>query len=234
MISITPRARRRACGVVLAGFLLGAVGCSSTDGSPPATTLVSIATTSSTAVAATTASTTPSTVPTIAVVDPNAALQQGLAALAAGYHFSSSVSVNGTQSLLAEGDRIGDASRLLLTGDGGTVQYIIIPDGSYAQPEGGEWSLLDVPPATSDPIVALQSPVSAITLPTADGSVAVRATVTAVSLGITADGNVDVDVLLVNGTIAQITYATAVEGGTAQVVTTISPVADPTPITAPI
>ena len=51
---------------------------------------------------------------------------------------------------------------------------------------------------------------------------------------INAEGNVDVLVALANGAITQITYTAAVDGGTAQVVTTISAVVDPTPIVAPI
>ena len=66
------------------------------------------------------------------------------------------------------------------------------------------------------------------------GTVVVQATVTAVSLGITADGNVDVQVRLVGGVITQITYTAPLDGGTAQVVTTISAVVDTTPIVAPI
>ena len=62
----------------------------------------------------------------------------------------------------------------------------------------------------------------------------VQTTVTAVSLGIATEGNVDVQVLLIGGVITQITYAAAVEGGTAEVVTLISAVSDPTPIVAPI
>lgn len=225
---------------MLAASVLALAACSDsassstepTSAGAPATT----ATTNTTAVQATI----PATTTTIAVtappvtVDPASALQQGLAALAAGYHFSSVVTVNGVQSLAADGDRIGDASRMVLTGDGGTVEYIIVPEGSYAHPEGGEWSVLDVEPATSDPIAALSTPVAVALLPTTDGSVVVRATVSAVSLGVAAEGNVDVDVVIVNGAITQLSYSSAVEGGTAQVVTTVGAVVDATPIVAPI
>lgn len=220
---------------MLAASVLALAACSDTTSSSPEPTTSAPATTT-TAVQLTI----PSTTTTVAVttppvtVDPTSALQQGLAALAAGYHFSSVVTVNGAQSLVADGDRIGDASRMVLTGDGGTVEYVIVPEGSYAHPEGGEWSVLDVDPATSDPIVALTTPVAVALLPTTDGSVAVRATVSAVSLGVAAEGNVDVDVIIVNGAITQLSYSSAVEGGTAQVVTTIGPVVDTTPIVAPI
>lgn len=224
---------------MLAASVLAFTACSDTASSSTEASTSVVPTTFVTVAPSTTIATTapPTTVAATAppvTVDPGSALQQGLAALAAGYHFSSIVTVNGVQSLQADGDRVGDASRLVLTGDGGTVEYIIVPAGSYAHPEGGDWSQLDVDPATSDPIVALATPVAVALLPTTDGSVAVRATVAAVSLGVAADGNVDVDVVLVNGAITQVSYSTAVEGGTAQVVTTVGAVVDPSPIVPPI
>ena len=231
MIATTARVRLLARGAALAAFMLLASACS-TDATTTQSTMPVLTATSSV-----TATTPATTVPVNApegTIDPAGGLQQALAALSTGYHFSSVVLVNGTQSLAADGDRVGDASRLVLTGDGGTVAYIITPEGSYAQPENGEWSVLDVAPATSDPITALYTPTAVALLPTADGSVVVRVTVSAVSLGIAADGNVDVDVTLAGDAITQISYTAAVDGGTAQVVTTISAVVDATPIVAPI
>lgn len=222
---------------MLAASVLALTACSDSTSSSTEPTPTSPPAATTTVVQLTIPPTTPTTVAATAppvTVDPRSALQQGLAALAAGYHFASVVTVNGAQSLTAEGDRVGDASRMVLSGDGGTVEYVIVPEGSYAHPEGGEWSLLDVDPATADPIVALTAPAAVALLPTADGSVAVRATVSAVSLGVAAEGNVDVDVVIINGAITQVSYASAIEGGTAQVVTTIGPVVDATPIVAPI
>ena len=230
MIATTARVRLLARGVALAAFVLLASACS-TDATTTQSTMPVLATTSVPAIAP--ATTVAVTAPVV-TLDPASGLQQGLAALSTGYHFSSVVTVNGTQSLAADGDRIGDASRLVLTGDGGSVAYIITPEASYAQPENGEWSVLDVAPATSDPITALYTPTAVALLPTADGSVVVRVTVNAVSLGIAADGNVDVDVTLAGGAITQISYTAAVDGGTAQVVTIIGAVVDATPIVAPI
>ena len=230
MIATTARVRLLARGVALAASVLLASACS-TDATTTQSTMPVLAATS---VPATTPATTVAVTAPVVTIDPASGLQQGLAALSTGYHFSSVVTVNGTQSLAADGDRIGDASRLVLTGDGGSVAYIITPEASYAQPENGEWSVLDVAPATSDPITALYTPTAVALLPTADGSVVVRVTVNAVSLGIAADGNVDVDVTLAGGAITQISYTAALDGGTAQVVTIIGAVVDATPIVAPI
>ena len=236
MTSRTLRVRSLTRAAALAAVLACAAACSSgsstssslAETSSSVSTSVAVATETAVVATATVSATTPVT------IDANGALQTGLAALTGGYHFSSTVTVNGTPTLTAEGDRIESSSSLILSGEGGTVSYIVTPEASFAQPEGGDWSQLDVAPATSDPIAALLAPVSVATIPTTDGTVMVRATVTALSLGIAAEGNVEVQVLLVNGAIAQITYTAPVEGGAAQVVSIISPVLDPTPIVAPI
>jgi hypothetical protein len=212
------------------------VSCSSGSSGVSANTAVSDASTTTLA-PSTAPSTTPSTTPpttVVATVDPNALLQQGLAGLADGYHFRSSVVVNGTETLVAEGDRVADASRLTLISGGATVGYIITAAGSWAQPEGGEWEALDVSPATADPIVALSAP-SAVGVVSDDGTtVRLRVTVPAPALGVGADGTADLEVVLTSGVITEVDYTTAVQGGVASVATTLGPVVDPTPITAPI
>lgn len=222
-------------GAALAALTLTISACSDADSSP--TTTVAGSSTVATTGPETTPTTTPATTvaPTPApTVDPPSALSQALSALGGTYHFRSVVTVNGAESLVAEGDRIGDSSRLTLVGQGGTVAYIITPQGSYAQPADGDWELLEVPPATADPIVALAAPVG-VTLASADGATTVvRVSVSAVSLGVPGDGNVDVDVAITGGSISQISYSSPVEGGVATVVTAVGPVADATPITPPI
>ena len=224
MRQITVAVRLPVRGAVLAGLMLVSIACSDDTTSPPADTS-----------SADGASTMPVGTPTTAPIDPALTLQQGLAGLAAGYHFHSVVTVNGVETLVADGDRIGDSSRLTLTREGGTVAYIITPTGSYAQPEFGDWEVLDVAPATSDPITALNTPV-AVALVQADGAgnVLVRVTLPAVSIGIATEGNVDVDVSLVNGGITRITYATTVSGNPATTVSDIGGLVDATPIVAPI
>jgi hypothetical protein len=166
----------------------------------------------------------------VTVVD----LPAAIAALDAGYHFVATVRLNGQISLEAAGDRVGAASRLEITSSGATVSYVITPEGNYAKPADGEWERLDVTPATSDPIAALHTPVSVSPGGKEGAGMRLTVTVTATSLGITAEGNVAVDVVVVDGAITEVRYSAAVEGGTAEVVTVISPLADTTPITAPI
>lgn len=220
------RVRSLLGGAALVASLVAVAACSD-DGSSADSSGVA----SSTVAASTTAS---GDITTTVAPNPGVVLQDALAALTAGYHFTSTVTVNGAQSLVADGDRIGDASRLTITSADATVAYIITAEGSYVRPGDGDWERLDVPPATSDPISALSAPSGIAPLPTADGSVQVRVTVAATALGIAADGMVDVDVTVVNGAVTQVSYTTAIEGGDATVVTVIGPIADPTPISAPI
>jgi len=167
-------------------------------------------------------------------IDPAQVLKDAVAGLAGGYHFVSNVVVNGTQTLLASGDRLGTGSRLDLTSNGATVKYIILPDASWAQPEGGEWEQLDVPPANTDPMSALTAPVSIGVLADAGGEVKLRVTVLATALGVASEGNAEVDVIIKDGTLVEVDYATPVAGGVASVATTFGPVVDPTPVTAPV
>jgi hypothetical protein len=216
-------------GAALAAFVLTSSACSDEKSNVAADQAV--------AVTSTAAATAPSTVPPTTIVtaiDPTALLQQAMAGLASGYHFQSLVLVNGAQTLLADGDRIGADSRLNLASNGVVVSYIVTASGSYALPEGGEWELLDVPPASADPIAALASP-TAVGVVSDDGtSVRLRVTVPALSLGVGATGTADVEVVITNGALAQVDYSAPIDGGVAVVATAIGPVVDATPIVAPI
>jgi hypothetical protein len=169
------------------------------------------------------------------VVDGAATLAQAVSGLGAGYHFTTTVYVNGAETLVADGDRIADSTRLSLFSKGGSVAYVITPAGSWAFPEGGEWSVLDSPPATADPIIALQTPL-AVTVVSTDGTTtAMTVTVAAAALGIAADGNADVQVTVSGGVLQSVSYSAALtDGTTADVTAVIGPLTDTTPIVPPI
>ncbi len=171
---------------------------------------------------------------TAADVDAPALLQQGLAGLQAGYHFTTVFTVNGAEVLKADGDRIGDASRFSVTTNGALVNYIITPTGNYAQPDGGDWDQLTTQPSVVDPITSLNAP-SAVTVISNDGTVVrLRVTVSAVTLGVGASGTADVDVVLTDGAISELGYTTNVDGNVGSVANVIGPVVDATPIVAPV
>jgi hypothetical protein len=216
-------------GAAFALLVLASAGCSSDSTGVTANSAEpTVASTAApTAGGETTAPSTPTS------VDPTTLLQQALAGLQPGYHFTSVFTVNGAVVLKADGDRIGDSSRFSVTTNGALVNYITTPAGNFAQPDGGDWDQLTTQPAVVDPITSLNAP-SAITVVSDDGSaVRLRVTVSAVTLGVGASGTADVDVVVTGGAVTEIGYTTTVNNNVGSVANTIGPVVDATPITAP-
>jgi hypothetical protein len=201
--------------------------------------------TRSTALAPTSAAATTTTAPTTTAavattaapaptpVDAAATLSHALDALTSSYHFVSTVTVNGAVALVADGDRIGDGSRLTLTSNGGNVSYVITPDGSWVMLPGGDWQALTSGPANTDPIAALRSP-SAVQATGGDPSAAhLSVAVAPTALGVSGDGPVQLDVTINAGVLSGVSYATTVSGAPATVTATFGPPTDPSPVTAP-
>ena len=55
----------------------------------------------------------------------------------------------------------------------------------------------------------------------------------ATALGVGSEGNAEVDVIIKDGALVEVDYATPVAGGVASVATTFGPVVDPTPVAPP-
>ncbi|MCU1397088.1 MAG: hypothetical protein JWN62_197 [Acidimicrobiales bacterium] len=169
-----------------------------------------------------------------APVDAAALLQGAVAAMAAGYHFTTTLTINGAVVLSADGDRVGDGTRLGVTQGDVAVQYVITPDGTWVQPDGGDWQQLDSPAATTDPIAALASPTTVTVASVAGTATTVTAAVPPAALGLAGDTPVDVSATIDNGAITTVGYSTSVNGQPAVMQASIGPVADATPVTAPI
>lgn len=188
-------------------------------------------------VAAPATSAAPGTAPaTVPGVDPVALIGAGIDGLAVGYHFRTTVTLNGGEVLVAEGDRVGDGTRLTVTRTGGAaVDYVIMPAGSWVRPSGGEWDVAAADtPATTDPIAALRTP-SAASVTSVDGAVTtIVATVPALSLGVAAEGDATVQITLDGSTLRDVTYSAPLDGRTAVLRTVLGPVADATAVVAPI
>ena len=201
-----------------------------------ATTTVAAAVTT-TAVASTTAAPAPAATTTgstaAPVPDPGAALQQALDSLTTTYHFVSTVTLDGTVALVADGDRVGDGSRLTLTSNDGNASYVVTADGSWVMLPGGDWQELDDDPATADPIGALRAP-SAVQATSTDGTTShLSVTVAPASLGIAGDAPVELDVAITANVLSSVSYATVVGDKPATVTATFGPAQDPTPVGAP-
>jgi hypothetical protein len=144
------------------------------------------------------------------------------------------VTVNGAVALTADGDRVGAGSRFTLTQNSVSVQYVTTADGTWVQPDGGDWQKLDTPAATSDPIQALQTP-TAVSVTASDGTTtSLAVTVTGTSLGLTDAGPVAVTAGLTGAALTSVAYQTTVGNEPAMVQATVGPVVDSTPVVAPI
>jgi hypothetical protein len=156
-----------------------------------------------------------------------------LDALTDTYHYHSTVAIGGSVVLSADGDRVGDGTRVGVERQGAVVQYVITAAGTWVQVGDDEWDELDAPPAASDPIDALRSPTS-FTITSADATATtLDVAVPLVALGIAGDGGAVLSVTVANGVLSSVTYSTTIEGQPATVVTEFGPVVDGSPVVAP-
>jgi hypothetical protein len=234
--------RRPWWGAGLGVIILGVAACSSA-GSSATPSQATVSTTTPVAVTTTVAPTTTVAVtaapaaapaPTAAPTpDPATTLAGALDSLTTSYHFVSTVTLDGAVALVADGDRVGDGSRLTLTSNGGDVSYVITPDGSWVMPDGGDWQALDTDPANTDPIAALRT-ASAVQATSNDGTTAhLSVAVAPAALGVAGDAPVDLDVAIAGNVLTSVTYGTTVSGKGATVTATFGPPQDPSPVTPP-
>jgi hypothetical protein len=177
--------------------------------------------------------TTPAAPPTSAQVvlpDGPALLQQAFDQLVAGYHFVSTASVNGTPAIAVEGDQIGGALRQVVTSQGKTAEYVVLPEGTWVG-ENGEWSELDTVAPIGDPIAPLRAPLSVAVESSTPELTTLVAAYPAAVIGLTGDLPVNVTFVLAGTALTSIRYSSP--DGAAVSETTISALTDTTPITAP-
>ena len=75
--------------------------------------------------------TTPAPAATLPLPDGPTVLLQSLDALAPGYHFVITATLNGDVALATEGDQIGLSSRRTVTSQGVAVDYVVLTAGSF-------------------------------------------------------------------------------------------------------
>jgi hypothetical protein len=233
--STTARLPRRGAGLLLvSALLIGA--CSGDDESPsaasstPVTTPTAVSTVELTlSPLATTPATAPAPPATVALPDGPTVLAQSLDALAPGYHFVQTVTVNGQVALSAEGDQIGVASRRRLTSQGVTVDQIILPEGTWTG-TNGVWEELEDPVPAADPLAAFRTPTSLTVSGHSAELTTLVAAYPAAALGVPGD-SINVTIELTGTTLRSFTYATPDGSQTSR--TDIGPLTDTTPITSP-
>lgn len=227
-------------GCLVLGFV---VGCSDDDGAsaPPSTGLAASVPTSAAAPTLATVTTVvvaappPATeAPTTAPPppDPAALLAAAFDAAARGYHFVTNVTVNGAVAVTAEGDKVGDGSRLNVTSGGSTVAYAITPEGTWVF-ANESWSELDEPAPAGDPLGALRTPLSAVVTSFGNGPTVLTASYPAAALALTGDVPVEVVIEIDGTTLRSINYVSSMDGAPASVRADITPLVDTTPVTLP-
>lgn len=147
---------------------------------------------------------------------------------ATGYTFSTTAKVNGQVSVKADGRRVADSTSMIIVGNGVPVEQITTPGGTWARPQGQDWTLVEAAGAATDPLAPLRTPVS--TTVNADGTVS--AVYPAEAFGLSS-GQITVVLTPEAGRLARARYETTAGGQPAVVEATFSPLADPTPISAP-
>jgi hypothetical protein len=174
------------------------------------------------------------TSPAAPSVDGASLLSTAFTAMSAGYHFTTTLTVGGAVALTADGDRVGDGTRLGVTQGDVSVLYVITPGGTWVQPEGGEWEELDSDAASTDPLAALATPTSVALAGTDGTATMVTAMVPPASLGLAGDAPVAMSVRIDNGAITSVGYSTTIGGKPADMVAAIGSIVDPSPVVAPI
>ncbi len=176
------------------------------------------------------AATVPATVAPTTLPDAPTVLQQSFDQLAPGYHFITTATVNGAPALTAEGDHIAGSTRMAITSQGRTVDYIVLPDQTWVA-DNGQWQELDEPAPAGDPITPLRTPQSVTVANYTPELTTLYAAYPPGTLAIPGDQPVNVWFQMAGTTLLAIGYD--VPGGTSSVRADISPLVDTTPITSP-
>ncbi len=151
-------------------------------------------------------------------LDGGVLLSSALALYGDGYQFSAVAEVQGSEAAVISGVIIGQSARMTITSGDATVSYVITPEGSWIQTEGGEWQEVDSVGAIERPLEDLASPTS-ITIVSSDDD---GTTALAVYDGAAFDSDdvIEMNLRFVDGRLVSASYTT--QG--ASVSTTFSPV----------
>jgi hypothetical protein len=192
--------------------------------------------------AALTASTSvPSAPPTSAPVpDATTTLTAALDTLATGYHFVTTVTVDGKATLVAEGDHVAGTTQMTVTSGVSSTRYLVTRDAAWAQTDG-KWRQLDSAQGLTDPVSQLRSPLSVELFGTA-AAATITARYEAAALGVRGGDERVVEFQLADGLITSLRYASTAAvttaGGTrrqqhTEVHAVITPIESGTEITLP-
>jgi hypothetical protein len=218
------RLRPRLLGAAIA--LLVLVTACSSDDSPEA------APTTATAGPTTTAAGTESPAATVAPPVPAELLATALATYADGYEFSTTTSVNDQNASTQTGRWLEGASQLTVESGDGVVEFIITDAGQWTRLPGEEWEELEGAASTAYPLEGMNNPESITLVSTAEDRTTVLATYTAADVGLSGDP-VDVTLVFADGNLVGFSFTADLDGTIVSSDTSLAPLTDTSPITAP-
>ncbi len=150
--------------------------------------------------------------------DGGGLLSSALALYGDGYQFAAVAEVQGSEAAMISGVVIGQSAQMTITSGDATVSYVITPDGSWIQTEGGEWLEVDSVGAIERPLEDLASPTSVTIVSTNDTGIAAVAAYDGATFN--SEDAVEMNLLFVDGRLVSASYTT----NEASVSTTFSPV----------
>ena len=140
--------------------------------------------------------------------------------------------VNDVVAVTADGDRVGEGTRVNVTTGGSTVSYAITPEGTWVFADGS-WAELDQPAPAVDPVGALRSPTEHRRHVVRERSHRADRHVPGVGTVTRRRRRVDVALEFDGTTLRSITYSSIQNDALATVRADVSPLVDATPVTLP-
>lgn len=174
------------------------------------------------------------------VPDATTTLTAALDRLATGYHFVTTISVDGEAAAVAEGDHVAGTTQMTVTQDGTSTGYLVTRDAAWTQADG-RWEQLDSTRGLADPLSQLRGPRSVELAGTVEAAT-ITAHYEAAVLGVRGAGERAVEFRLADGQITSLRYETTASvagaGGTtreqpSEVHAVITPIESGTEITLP-
>ena len=218
------RLRPRQLGAVVALLVL-VTACSSDE--PP-----EAAPTTATAGPATTAAGTEPPGTTVAPPAPTELLTAALANYADGYEFSTTTTVNDQEVSTQTGRWLDGASYVTVESGDGVVEFIITDAGQWTRLPGEEWEELEGTASTGYPLEGMDNPEAIVLVSTTDDRITLLATYTAGAVGLSGDP-VDVTLAFAGESLVGFSFTADLDGTIVSSDTSLAPLIDTSPITAP-
>lgn len=144
-------------------------------------------------------------------------LASALAQYSDGYRFDALAEIRGAEAAKISGVVIGTSAQMDVTSGEATISYIITPQASWIQTEGGEWQEVESSGTIDPPLDNMASPLSISIVATSDGITTAVATYNGEAFS--SDVAIDMNLTFDSGRLVEASYETE----SASVSTTFGP-----------